>query len=697
MYGGANSEETFGDLFRLDVESARWSRLQAPLSEATSGPGRRTNHAVVADVRGRIYVFGGYGADGVFFNDLWILKVSTTHAALEGDSDSSSGAANRTADVASLVAWERPLQRGPVPAAREGHSLTLVGRKLVLFGGYTSGGRTAGDVHAFDIDSQDWVRLQIVGALPPPRQAHSAARHGQEVVIAGGCDVSSEHPRCFNDVWSFSIAELRWTQRSSGSSSFRPREGHSATFLRGEMLTFGGCQLGSECYDDVAVLETHDPCPAACGGHGICVSAQFCQCTTPGFFGHDCMQPLTCQEDCGEHGSCSQDGHCTCESGWSGPACATEVPCPGSPEKCSGHGICLASGLCRCSSGFSGPDCAMRVCPQNCSGHGVCGLDSRCACQQGWAGEACSTRLVVLKERCPHGCCGHGLCAAHGCECDSGWHGPLCNANTTVWMAALSHRRADLLEEARTKRQKAEQLRLLAEVLASSTSERSAAATPGATQPDLARLRQLPSEVRSLLAEALEAEQQAAEVGQGNSTAVPPIAVGASCSTTAAAWLHAASYSLAALSEGVVEPITVAGPSFRYMAEQGLSAVGLGSDASMRKSSRSAGAPVEMRPDIKHFGIWRLNDGASVARPVACPESCNFRGICREGVCFCQPGYCGESCDIRYSADKSSVSLGLLFSIAGIVLVSCFLISAVVHYVQHKAMRKKEVQIGYQV
>ena len=82
---------------------------------------------------------------------------------------------------------------------------------------------------------------------------------------------SEEKSTCYNDAWSFSPIDMQWTPRTSDAITWFARSGHSATFSRGKMFTFGGCQLFRECYSDVAALDTLDACPNRCGGNGECV------------------------------------------------------------------------------------------------------------------------------------------------------------------------------------------------------------------------------------------------------------------------------------------------------------------------------------------------------------------------------------------------------------------------------------------
>ena len=38
-------------------------------------------------------------------------------------------------------------------------------------------------------------------------------------------------------------------------------------------------QVSADCFNDVSVLDTMEPCPEQCGGHGTCVDERYCQCT----------------------------------------------------------------------------------------------------------------------------------------------------------------------------------------------------------------------------------------------------------------------------------------------------------------------------------------------------------------------------------------------------------------------------------
>jgi len=541
VFGGASSETTYGDAYKLDLIQRHWSR--AVPSGCPSVPSRRTNHAAVADAHGRIYIMGGYDADSNFLNDVWILNVYA-------------GNVDKWTDAGSFpIVWEKPSTAGIAPTPREGHSLTLVDRKLVLFGGYTQSGAVANDVHLYNLDTSQWTAASVVGAmLPAARQAHSAARHGRDVIIAGGCSVSDTQPECYNDVWALNTIDMRWSKRASDVVSWFAREGHTAVFVRGRMFAFGGCQLTSECYNDMTVLDTSDPCPSSCSGHGTCNMNQFCRCDA-GFTGHDCMQPLTCPRDCSGHGQCSEAGTCACDNGFGGTDCAMEFSCPGAPAKCSSHGKCLSSGQCQCFSGFSEGDCSAgaAVCPNKCSGNGYCSATSQCVCQRGFTGVDCSTPFLGLQQ--------HASGIAAG----------------TV-------------------------------------------AQPAAKELSLA------------------AKQVSLAVGKTNVTKQ---------------------------GHGYVPP-----------------------------HKKHAMAP----PTAEQFGIPTVNDvGHTGVQVGKCDDNCNFRGVCQDGECFCQPGFYGKKCGMVKTSEKGTVSLAVLLLIGGGCAVVSFSIMTLLLHLSMQSKRAKETELGYNI
>jgi len=712
VFGGASSEATYGDVYKLDLIKRHWTRAVSTTGGAAGG--RRTNHAAAADAHGRIYIFGGYNADGDFLNDMWILSVYAPTSVTGIWTDAGSFP----------VLWEKPMPTGPVPLQRESHTLNIVDRKLIAFGGYTVNGRAANDVHVYDLDTQNWAELPVTGDRPAPRQAHSAARHGRDIVVTGGCDVSQANPVCYSDVWSLSLVDMRWSQRSTDVVTWFAREGHSANFVRGRMFTFGGCQLSNECYNDVNSLDTLDPCPASCSGHGECRNEEFCSCQL-GFTSHDCMQPLTCPQDCSGHGSCSNTGQCSCDNGYSGSDCSVDIPCPGGLNKCSTHGKCEVGGHCACFMGYTGEDCAEgeAACPADCNGNGVCSPSSQCKCHAGWSGESCNQKLALLEEKCPHNCCGHGKCEQGvGCHCKAGWFGATCAASGPSWQAASQGRNAgreQFLQEARGKREQANKSRFLVEVMQRSASQRGTATTPSV----IAQVQQLDMDVRRLLAAGDEAERNAEKLSRPPSFSEELALLGTAAVCPLAKWGgnsmritdSTPGFSIASSATTVV---TDQAPAFQALPQAGVGA-SVYPDAptppkknismalvsgSLSKASPMRG--VKAKPPVNaDFGVDSVNEpGSTGVQDSGCPENCNFRGVCEasadddgHGTCYCQPGYYGTTCDSRTDEQTHTMSLGMVLAIAvGCVLMSFSFTICLLSWNANKK-RQAETKLGYNV
>lgn len=75
---------------------------------------------------------------------------------------------------------------GYIPIPREGHAASLVDDVMYIFGGRTEEGADLGDLAAFRITSRRWYTFQNMGPSPSPRSGHSMTTVGKAVVVVGG-------------------------------------------------------------------------------------------------------------------------------------------------------------------------------------------------------------------------------------------------------------------------------------------------------------------------------------------------------------------------------------------------------------------------------------------------------------------------------------------------------------------------------
>ena len=201
--------------------------------------------------------------------------------------------------------WVGAVTTGPAPAPRYQHSANILGRRMVVFGGY--GTCFLSDVHMLDIDSRTWVQPHVSesNGLPEARAGHTGttvcskdgADAGRLVIFGGHCTSGS-----LSDVFFLRWSSLRglgaggggrgrahgvvgecvveWERMEEQGSGMGPkaRGGHCAVALEagmggvgmaGGVVVFGGEDADGGCLDDLWVLDL-DECAWRRVGVGGC-------------------------------------------------------------------------------------------------------------------------------------------------------------------------------------------------------------------------------------------------------------------------------------------------------------------------------------------------------------------------------------------------------------------------------------------
>merc|ERR1740137_36796 len=180
----------------------------------------------------RILVFGGMVEYGKYSNDLYELQASR---------------------------WEwkklkpKPPRNAPPPCPRLGHSFTLIGNKVFLFGGLANDSedpknnipRYLNDLYTLEIrpnsNIMQWDIPSCYGQAPPPRESHSATActdkdgSNPRLIIYGGmsgCRLA--------DLWILHIDTMTWSKPQLAGIPPLPRSLHSATMIGARMFVFGG-------------------------------------------------------------------------------------------------------------------------------------------------------------------------------------------------------------------------------------------------------------------------------------------------------------------------------------------------------------------------------------------------------------------------------------------------------------------------
>ncbi|GAV64742.1 Kelch_1 domain-containing protein/Kelch_4 domain-containing protein [Cephalotus follicularis] len=127
---------------------------------------------------------------------------------------------------------------GKVPVARGGHSVTLVGSKLIVFGGEDRSRKLLNDIRVLDLETMTWDEVEATQTPPAPRFDHTAAIHADRyLLIFGGCS----HSIFFNDLHVLDLQTMEWSQPQIQGDTVTPRAGHaSITFDENWYIVGGG-------------------------------------------------------------------------------------------------------------------------------------------------------------------------------------------------------------------------------------------------------------------------------------------------------------------------------------------------------------------------------------------------------------------------------------------------------------------------
>jgi len=222
VFGGEGASGQRNDVWALSLaENPAWSEL----TPAGSPPAGREGASAIWDpVRDRMVVFGGYGSDGGYRNDVWALS------------------------VAGSPAWSELTPAGTAPSARELHTAIYdpVRDRMVVFGGLEVSDVHTGvcnDVWALSFaGSPAWSALAPEGTPPSARDYPTAIYDPvrDRMVVFGGFDIGIGRR---NDVWALSLAgSTAWSKLTPLGTPPSPRYGNTTIYdpVRDRLVVFGG-------------------------------------------------------------------------------------------------------------------------------------------------------------------------------------------------------------------------------------------------------------------------------------------------------------------------------------------------------------------------------------------------------------------------------------------------------------------------
>jgi len=189
VYGGWNQTQYFDETWYFDTsalylkKNATWIR-----SYSTANPPPRNSHTAVA-FGGQLIVFGGFyhnASQGMvgcsdplddcqYMNDIWTYSPGSDK-------------------------WTQLMPYGDVPIARWGHSASVVGEDMYVFGGTNAAGSVLNDLWGYNFPYGVWQQLSPAGKIPSARFTQTMVTIGDTVYMYGGNDQKSN----LNEVWAFS-------------------------------------------------------------------------------------------------------------------------------------------------------------------------------------------------------------------------------------------------------------------------------------------------------------------------------------------------------------------------------------------------------------------------------------------------------------------------------------------------------------
>ncbi|CAL8471826.1 g11368 [Coccomyxa elongata] len=224
-----------------------WS---APFVEGPKRPPPRYEHAAAA-LGPNLYIVGG-NCGGRYLGDVWILALDTlTWTPVSGPAKSAPPTPSQNGDAAldALAPVSQPLP----PCA--GHAMIAWGSKLLVLGGHMKAKDTRKEVQvsAFDTQTTDWTMLEPSGTPPTCRGGHSATLVGGNVYIFGGED-SSRRP--MGELLVLDLVSMAWVRPDTSGLPPAARSAHTALAYKNRFLVIFGGGSVAHCYNDVTLLDT---------------------------------------------------------------------------------------------------------------------------------------------------------------------------------------------------------------------------------------------------------------------------------------------------------------------------------------------------------------------------------------------------------------------------------------------------------
>ncbi|CAN1857581.1 Acyl-CoA-binding domain-containing protein 6 [Linum perenne] len=164
---------------------------------------------------------------------------------------------------------------GDKPAPRFNHSATVIGNKMIVVGGESSGGLLDDvqvswgkkalliggktdphsdriSVWAFDTETECWSLMEAKGDIPIARSGHTVVRSSSTLILFGGEDSKKKK---LNDLHMFDLKSLTWLPLHFTGTGPSARSNHVSTLFDDKMLLIFGGASKSRTLNDLYSLD----------------------------------------------------------------------------------------------------------------------------------------------------------------------------------------------------------------------------------------------------------------------------------------------------------------------------------------------------------------------------------------------------------------------------------------------------------
>jgi len=249
-YGGGTGR--LDDFYQFSFDSNTWSEVEV-LSDVK--PGCRENNGVVIGDASRVYLFGGYNGNS-WLNDLWMFDIDTQRwTCIQESSDEYNGGSgghnleqgDHSLAVAAAAGGNNIVNNSNSsgPSRRFGYVSVVHDNKFVLFGGF-DGTRWLNDMFEFDLITNTWKTVQASGRLPSVRSCPAWIKDENYVYIHGGYDGVERKA----DFFACDLRTYTWSELPCKGTPPSPRYFHSCCIHGNKLYTYGGYS-GSERLADM--------------------------------------------------------------------------------------------------------------------------------------------------------------------------------------------------------------------------------------------------------------------------------------------------------------------------------------------------------------------------------------------------------------------------------------------------------------